>query len=707
MKRILFSLFCLLMLGSLAAQGIDLSNLTPAQKAAYQKYMSGTFATQVQTTSATEDVAERTVDAGSNEVTSYQIKTDSLTVFGSKLFNSHNLTFEPKLNIPTPPGYILGTLDELIVDISGLYEANYKLKVNSEGTIRIPNVGPVKVSGMRMDAATRFIRSRLSVVYQGVSSGQTSVNVILGNIRSIRLTVVGEAAMPGTYMLPSLATAFNALYACGGPGANGSMRDIKVIRDNKVVATIDVYKFLFEGQLADNISLQDEDVLKIEPYKKRVSVKGAVKNPGIFETIEGETLNNLISYTGGFSDNAFKGSINLLRLTDSEKTVVDISENKIDGFSLKSGDVYTISATDNKFDNRVDIRGYVLRPGAYALVPEMTVSQLISKSGGLRKDAYLNMAYIIRKKDNQIPEVIGFNLGDIIKGVSQDIILQKDDYIEIKSLFNYSEAPLVPIEFEGLGIVRVEGEVIKPGVYNILNKFERISDLIKRTDGFTKYAYPLGAYLIRTEQTTDVEQKFRQIMAENTKKQLQSTGKSIDASMLKAVGVSSIKEVMNKTMGGADDSVMVDEIFKKEGLVGINLEEIINNPGGKYDLYLEEGDVIYVPRELQTVRVLGEVLFPTYVRYDNNMSFKDYISNAGGFSINANTKNAFVLYANGTVKGTKSFLGFRSYPAVKPGSRIMVPEKPIQFKNKLTPGETATLISSLATVAALIVSILK
>lgn len=695
------------MLGSLAAQGIDLSSLTPAQKAAYQKYMSGSFATQVQTTSATEEVAERTVDSGLNEIVGYQVIADSLAVFGSKLFNSHNLTFEPKLNIPTPPGYILGALDELIVDISGLYEANYKLKVNPEGTIRIPNIGPVKVSGMRMDAATRIIRSRLSAVYQGVSSGQTIVNVILGNIRSIRLTVVGEASMPGTYMLPSLATAFNALYACGGPGKNGSMRDIKVIRNNKVVASIDVYKFLYEGNLTDNISLQDEDILKIEHYRQRVSIKGAVKNPGVFEAIQGETLKNLISFAGGFSDNAYKGSINLLRMTESEKTVVDIADNQISSFNLKSGDVFTISGIDNKFDNRVDINGYVLRPGAYALESEMTVSQLIAKSGGLRKEAYLNMAYIIRKKDNQIPEVIGFNLGDILSGVSGDIVLQKDDYIEIKSLFNYSEAPSVPIEFEGLGIVRVEGEVVKPGVYNILNKFERISDLIKRTDGFTKYAYPLGAYLIRTEQTTDVEQKFRKIMAENTKKQLQSSEKSIDASMLKAVGVSSIKEVMNRTMGGANDSVTVDEIFKKEGLVGINLEEIINNPGGKYDLYLEEGDVIYVPRELQTVRVLGEVLFPTYVRFDNDMSFKDYISNAGGFSINANPKKAFVLYANGTVQGTKSFLGIKSYPTVKPGSRIMVPEKPIQFKNKLTPGETATLISSLATVAALIVSILK
>jgi protein involved in polysaccharide export with SLBB domain len=259
-------------------------------------------------------------------------------------------------------------------------------------------------------------------------------------------------------------------------------------------------------------------------------------------------------------------------------------------------------------------------------------------------------------------------------------------------------------------MVHVEGEVLQPGDYNIKSKSERISDLVKRTGGFTRYAYPRGAYLMRTEKTTGVEEKLKRMMADNAKREMQAqTDKGVDMSLLKATGSTSVKEVadMDTLQQKLSGSSNADEIFNAEGIIGINLDKIMQYPGSKQDLFLEEGDVLYVPRELQTVRVLGAVLFPTYVRYDQSMSFNGYISNAGGFSDNANKRHAYVLYANGTAKTTSSFLGIKHYPQVRPGARIVIPQKPTEIKNKMTTAETISVMSSLATVAALIFSVLK
>jgi len=846
MKRIKFVLFSLLMLGSLAAQ--DLSKLSPQQQEAYKKYTSGNSASStnnIPTTNNTKDMGDDERTQPSKEIqnlngdekkttttttttavqnilkdkkddnnpnnpnvdekkttttTTTTIQNGTITkknIFGSQLFSKQNLTFEPKLNIATPVNYILGTSDEINIDISGLYEVTYKLKVTPEGSIRIPNVGPVKVSGMTIENATRIIRNQVSRIYSGISTGQTHVNITLGNIRSIRVTVVGEAVRPGSYTLPSLATAFNALYACGGPDSIGSMREIKVIRANKIVANLDVYRLLLDGVLANNITLQDGDVLKIEPYKIRATINGAVKHGGIFEAIQGETLQNLIQFAGGYADNANKSITTVIRFTEKGKTVVDVAEKEIAAFRLQSGDSCDVSNTAKKFDNRVDIIGSVYRPGTYALESGLTITRLIAKAEGIKEDAYLKMGYITRKKDNKIPEVIGFNLGNILQGTSHDVLLQKDDSVHILSLYDYREEqfvtilgavqlpgkyPLVddislrglilkargfletastdsvelirPIKdqrtllntnsktivmkfaldkdlnflkgssdmllengdqvivrsisgYEGIRMVRVEGEVFQPGSYNISNKAERISDIIRRSGGFTPYAYPLGAFLIRTEKTSLVEQKLQSLIAENAKKQVQKKGdNTMDLSLIQATGASSMSNmdsIQNKLSG----SKVVNNIFKSEGVVGINLKEIMNHPDSKYDLSLEDGDILFVPRKLETVRVIGEVLFPTYVRYDRKMRFKDYVSNAGGFSDRAQKRSAFVVYANGTAKSTSSFLGIKFYPKIEPGARIIVPEKPTEIRSKLTPVETVSILSSIMTVATLVYSVTK
>jgi len=684
--------------------------------------------------------------------------------------------------------------------VSGLYEAYYKLKVSPEGTIRIPNVGPVKVSGRTVEEATRSIKSNVSQVYQGVSSGETKINVSLGNIRSIRVTIIGDAVRPGTYTLPSLATAFNALYACGGPSETGSMRQVKVIRAGKQIATIDVYKFLTDGVIPNNILLHDEDVIRIEPYKMRVIVQGSTKINGIFEGLEGETLNDILRYTGGFKDNAFTKIATLVRIADNQKKVIDVVEADYKKFRIKSGDEFTFSTNPEKFQNRIQIAGSINRSGVYAFESGMTVRQLIDKAAGLKEDAFLNMAVVSRKRANLVPEMINFNLGELISGKVADISLQRNDSVHIYSLFDYREGYQVSISgevkapgnyplvenltlldlllkargfteaaetdsievirtikdkklllsssiksvvrkfkidkelvmsgsdgsfvlengdqvvvrsipgFENIRMVRLDGEVLRPGAYNITSKNEYISDVIKRSGGFTQYAYPAGAFLIRNQKFDDAQLKLNNFVLSNAKSQLEkSSSNKIDAQLLEQAGLKKTGNIevidsLQQKLMGAD---ILNNIENTEGLVGINLASILANPRGKYDLKLEEGDLIYVPRELQTVRVMGAVFFPTYVRYDKSYCLKHYIDNAGGAANSAQRSKIFVLHPNGTSKSTRNFLGLRFYPKVLPGSQILVPQKQMDIRQKMTTGETISVLTSVTSMAAIIYSIVS
>lgn len=799
-KALLASLFFILTLSAQDLSKVDLSKLTPEQIEMYKKYMASKGST---TSLAAASADFKTPDDRKTETTEVNpsvATTAAANYFGSYLFANQQLSFEPKLNIPTPANYVLGAYDEIIVDVSGLYEAYYKLKVSPEGTIRIPNVGPVKVSGRTIEEATRSIRNEVSKVYQGVGAGETKINISLGNIRSIRVTIVGDAARPGTYTLPSLATAFNALYACGGPSEMGSMRQVRVIRNGKQIATIDAYKYLTDGIIPNNVLLHDEDVIKIEPYKIRVNIHGAVKQSAIFEGLEGETLTDLIRYAGGFKDDAFTQLATVTRISDNQKKVIDVPESQYNSFKIKSGDDFLFSTNPEKFKNRIEIVGSVNRPGVYALETGMTVRKLIEKAAGLKEDAFLNMAIITRKRENQIPEMINFNLGDLIKGKISDISLQRDDNVDIKSLFEYREGfnvsisgevkspgsyPLVEnltlmdlilkargfteaaatdsIEliriikdknllinsnqkstikkfkidkdmnmngsdgsfvlengdqvvvrrisgYESIRMVRLEGEIIRPGAYNITSKAEYISDVIKRAGGFTKYSYPSGAFLIRNQKFDNAQLKLNKFMSDNAKSLLEkSSSNKIDAELLQQTGLKSFNNVdaidsLQQKLNGVD---IIKNIDNTEGLVGINLTNIMRNPHGKFDLKLEEGDLIYVPRELQTVRVMGAVFFPTYVRYDQTYNLKDYLENAGGTSNMALRKKIFVLYPNGTSRSTRSFLGFKCFPKILPGTQILVPQKQMDIKQKMTTGETISVMTSVTSMAAIVYSIIS
>ncbi len=694
-------------------------------------------------------------------------------IFGADLFRNTNLTFEPNLRIATPKNYIIGPDDEMQIDITGDNEAGYKLKVSPEGTIRVEYAGIIPLSGLSVEQATAKIRTQLANTYPGIRSGRTNVSVGIGNIRSIKVTLLGEVVKPGSYSLPSLATVFNALYVSGGPTQNGSFREIEIIRNNRVIAKLDVYDFLLKGYQTNNILLQDQDIIRIPTYKVHAELTGEVKRPAIFEVLANETLGEVIAFAGGFTDQAYSARIKVLQNTDRERRIADVFSADFNSYKPKSGDKFFIEPILDRFENRIVIEGAVFRPGQYQLEKGLTLMQLIKKADGVTEDAFLPRGYISRLKPDNTTELISFDLGKLISGAAADIALQREDVINISSIFDLREEYTVSISgeirqpgtftytenqsledlillaggftegasarrieisrriknsdanslsaktaevyqvdvdknlrlssprfvlqpfdivtirnesgYEVQKQVRLEGEVLYPGMYTIINKDERISDIVKRAGGLTALAYPAGASLKRAGTENGTGKNKIDKSAEDQEKLLR----------------------FQRVQETAKDSVDISkqQVLLRNAHVGIDLEAILSRPRSRYDLILEEGDILRIPKQLQTVKVSGEVLFPTTTIFSPGKGFKEYISQAGGFSEKSSKRRTYIIYANGSVKSTKKFLFFNDYPVVKPGSEIFVPKK--ADRNKLSVQEIIGISTGLASLAAIILTLIK
>ena len=696
-------------------------------------------------------------------------------IFGTSLFKNSNLTFEPNLRLATPGNYMIGPDDEIVIDITGDNEANYELKVSPEGTIRIEYAGIVSVNGLSVEQATQKIRSRLSSTYPGIRSGRTQVTIGIGNIRSIKVTLLGEVVKPGSYTLPSLATAFNALYASGGPTENGSFRAIEIIRNNRVIGKLDVYDFLLKGFQTNNIRLQDQDIIRIPTFQIRVEFAGEVKRPAIFEAVKGETLQDIINFAGGFSTEAYSARIKVLQNTDRERRITDVFAAEYDTYQPKNGDNYFAEPILDRFENRVTIEGAVFRPGQFELQKGLTLGLLIQKAEGVTEDAFMSRGYITRLKADNTSQLISFDLDKILAGTAGDIALQREDVITISSIFELRDEYKVSIEgeirepgtfnfSEGMSLedliiqsggfkegaspkrieisrrvtnsnvlstaavtaqvfqvdvdqnlkllgekfilqpfdmisvrsesgyeiqrqVRIEGEVIYPGTYTVIRKNERISDLVERAGGLTALAYPKGASLKRPG------------VGSRAKAEKNSERAAEDFDRIK-----NLERLQGKLSDSTDSIKSLDAV--RNIYVGINLERILQKPGSDYDLTLQEGDTIRVPRQLQTVQVSGEVLSPNSIIYDPGQSFKRYISGAGGFSERSLKKRSYIVYANGSVKSTRKLLFFfNNYPRVQPGAEIFVPKR--DKKSALSIGELVGISTGLASVAAVILTLLR
>lgn len=395
-------------------------------------------------------------------------------IFGSELFDNPTLNFAPDLKMATPVNYILGPGDKLEVSVYGVQQFDDTVPVNFEGKITIENVGQISVAGMSIEAASQKIKSAIARVYSTVRSGQSQVSVSLSDIRTIKVTIVG-GKQPGNYSISSLASVYNALHLAGGPGKNGSYRNIELLRNNKVYKNIDIYKFLVKGDQSDNVSLKDNDVIRIPAYTERVTVEGEVKRPGVFEMKKGETFADLLSFASGFNEFAYTASVNVTQKTGKEFKVHDINESEYNSYLPKSGDVFRVTKILNRFENRIKIEGAVFRPDYYSYNEGMRISDLITRAEGLKEDAYTKRARIIRLKMDLTTEIVNVDLSAALSGdLDADIELKREDIVTVYSILDFRE------EYK----VTIDGEVKYPGEYEFYENLT-LNDLVVQVGGLT------------------------------------------------------------------------------------------------------------------------------------------------------------------------------------------------------------------------------
>lgn len=684
----------------------------------------------------------------------------STRIFGKDLFQGKNLTFAPSFKQATPRSYVLGPEDELLIEVWGAAEMYTKTKVSPEGSINIRSVGPISVLGLTIDEAEKKIKSRVATVMSSIGTS-SQLKISLSGVRSIKIDVVGEIENPGTYTISSFSSVFNALYAAGGVNEIGSLRNIKVFRNNVEIAAVDAYDFLLKGNSETNVRLQDNDVIIVPAYESYVSIAGNVKRAKIFELKREETLAQLLQYAGGFKGNAYTKQLQVVRHF-SNKQILSVEEAAYADTRLVDADSVYVGAVTDFYVNKLAISGAVWRPGTYQLNEQTKhLSGLISLAEGLKGNEYGVRGLITRVKKDFTREVLSFDLAAVLDR-SKDVELQTNDsiYIPIRSemiepyfleilgevnrpgTYTYeantniedliirakgltSAASLLKLEvvrrvkdplseqysntesqrfefriqadlslnpeiqkfilepydqvvvrrspaYREQKTVAIEGEVLYPGPYQILKTGERISDLIKRSGGFTPQSYLQGVSLKRK-------------MTKAQKIQAQAKLNLADKALFKK------------------DSLMAAFLVDSMYSVGIDIRMAMKQPGGLADVVLKQGDVLFVPKLDNTVKISGAVLHTNSVVYTGG-SAKKYIRQAGGYTEFAD-KRPYVVYMNGQISATKGWM-FKRYPKIEPGCEVIVPIRS-ESADKMTTAEKLSLLLTASSTATVLLSLIR
>ncbi|MEZ5103280.1 MAG: SLBB domain-containing protein [Draconibacterium sp.] len=647
-------------------------------------------------------------------------------VFGSYLFNNKDLTFNPNVNIQTPKNYEIGIGDQILINIWGNSQNNYQLTVNKNGQILIPDVGPLYIAGSTFREAENKIKERLSVIYSDMNGNnpQTFAQINMGQLQSIQVNLVGEVATPGTYTLPVAATVFNALYLSGGPNQIGSFRNIKIIRDNVVIKTLDIYNFLVNADPSDNIVLKNADIIFVPAAEKRVEVNGEFKRNGIFELGEDETLTDLIRFAGGFTQDAYLAKTQIYRRTQQGYQIIDIPFAQLSSTLLKNGDKIRNEPIQDLYENRVTISGAVNRPGEYEWSPGLTLYDLILKADSIKPDAFKNRGIITRLNPDWTTSSISFNVEEIVNR-HKNIVLMPEDTILIKSIFELKEQ----------AFIYVSGEVLNPGGFAWSDNLT-LGDAIFLGGGLTEGADSTFIEIARRltyDEAAHLSDTLGHIIIVNLSRSLKLGKNDADFKLLPydqinvrqapnfrkgktafitgevtyagAYAISNKEQRISdlvKLAGGITPQAYIEgttlERFSDElgtERVAIDLETILKNPGGQADLFLRNGDKIDVPTFMQTVKIEGSVQNPFSITYVPGKNAKYYIDRSGGFDSNALRKRTYVSYPNGSTKVTKSFI-VKSYPEITPGSRVIVPAKP---EKTTDAGKWLALASMVASIA--------
>ena len=681
-------------------------------------------------------------------------------VFGRNIFASRNLSFEPNLNIPTPENYMLGPGDEVIIDIWGTSENTVRETISPEGSILVENIGPIYLSGLNMQEAEQHLRREFSKIYAAISGESVHIKVTLGKIRSIMVNVMGEVEVPGTYRLSAFASVFHALYRAGGVNRIGSLRTIQVVRNGEKVADVDVYKYIMEGKLADDIRLSEGDVILVSPYENLVGISGKVKRPMIYEMKQGESLAALINYAGGFTGDAYRNTVRLLRRSGREKQIYNVDKVDYENFILTDDDEVSVEAVLDRFSNKVEVRGAVYRAGMYQLDSLTgTIKQLICQAEGLRGDAFLNRALLKREREDLSHEMIPVDLRKLMEGIIPDLPLQKNDVLYISSIR----------ELEKEGTLAIYGDVANPGYFPFAKNMT-IQDLILKAGGLLESASTVridvsrrikdakstsSSSVIGKSFTVELEngllvgaqrvfelEPYDMVFIRRSPGYQKQANVTVDGEVIFTGNYALTKrnerlsDLIAKAGGLSKDAYVkgarlmrrmtADEIRQKQDAVrfavkgtgkdsvslaalevdqtysvGIELEKALAKPKSDEDLVLREGDVLFIPKYVSTVTITGAVMYPNTVLYQKGSGIDYYIGQAGGFGNRALKRRAYVVYMNGTV----SRLRHNTANAIEPGCEIIVPTK--EERKKATVSGAVGMSSSIASIAAMVASMVS
>ncbi|GKH20869.1 capsule polysaccharide transporter [Bacteroides thetaiotaomicron] len=711
-----------------------------------------------------EETKENTSDMLEDHPTTEDLARED-QVFGRNIFNTRNLTFEPSVNLATPANYRLGPGDEVIIDIWGASQNTIRQQISPEGTINIQKIGPVNLSGMTVSAANDYLKGALNKIYNGLNNTTdptSDIRLTLGNIRTIQINVMGEVVQPGTYALSSFSTVFHALYRAGGVSDIGSLRNVQLVRNGKNIATIDVYEFIMKGNTQDDIRLQEGDVVIVPAYDVLVKISGKVKRPMRFEMKKDENLATLIKYAGGFEADAYTRSLRVVRQNGEEYEVNTVKDMDYSIYTMRNGDVVTAEAILNRFTNKLEIRGAVYRPGIYQLSGKLnTIRELVHEAQGLTGDAFLNRAVLYRQREDLTSEVVQIDIKSIMDGTSPNLALMKNDILYIPSIHDLEDRGNVTVHGEvaqpdsypyadnmtledliiqagglkeaastvridvsrriknprstadndtigqmytfslkdGFVIdgqpgfilqpydevyvrrspgyqaqqnVVIDGEILFGGNYAMTNREERLSDLVNKAGGPTNLAYLRGAKLTRVASAGEKKRMGDVIRL---------MSRQLGEAMIDSLGI------------GVEDTFTV----------GIDLEKALTNPKGSADLVLREGDVVFIPKNTNTVTINGAVMVPNTVSYMKGKNVDYYLNQAGGYSDNARKSKKFIVYMNGQVTKVKG----SGKKQIEPGCEIIVPGKAKKKGNIANILGYATSFSSLGMMIASITNLIK
>lgn len=678
-------------------------------------------------------------------------------VFGRDIFNNKELTFEPNMNIATPQNYKLGPGDAVYIDIYGASQKTIEATVSPDGEVTIEGFGPVNVSGLTVAQANSKLRSTLGTRYSS-----SNIKLTVGQTRTIMVNVMGEVMTPGTYTLSAFATVFHALYMAGGTNDIGTLRDIKVYRNNKLVTTVDIYDYILNGKLKGNIRLADNDVIVVSPYDCLVNLTGKVKRPMYYEMKKTESVGTLLKYAGGFTGDAYKKSVRIVRKAGTQYSVYNVEEFDMNTFHLEDEDSVSVDSILPRYSNMAEIKGAVFRPGMYQVGGNITtVRSLIESADGITEDAFTARAVMHRMKEDRTLEVLSVDVAGIMSGTVADIPLRNEDVLYIPSTKELQEEKTLTIH----------GEVMYPGVYKYADN-ETLEDFVLQAGGLTDEASIMKVDVARrisnkqaltTPDTIahtftfalkdgfviDGEQGFLlqpydEVYVRKSPGFFKQQNVTVEGEVLftgtytlerKTQRLSDIikqaggptksayvegarlerkitpderrrmETVLKMTKAQSDDKDTIDINKLELGTsyyVGINLDKALEEPGSSYDVVLREGDRIIVPEYNGTVKISGDVMYPNTVSYKEGKGVKHYVKQAGGWGNRAKKSSTFIIYMNGTIaqvgNGTK----------VAPGCEIVVPSKP--KAKRMTTAETLSIASgtaSLATMIATLANLLK